>query len=124
MRTCFAILLTVAALTGGLAGCQSPAARTGAAGGAVPELDTKTATAAGLSPEQVSEGRRLCVTKCARCHKFYDPAVYDEAKWGVWMRKMSRKAKLMPEEEGLLTRYLGGVRASRNRGPQNLPPSS
>ena len=48
--------------------------------------------------------------KCAKCHKFYDPAAYSEKDWEMWMRKMSRKSKLKPEQEELLRRYLGEFR--------------
>ena len=44
-------------------------------------------------------GQKLYVAKCAKCHKFYDPAKYSEADWQIWMTKMSKKAKLKPEQE-------------------------
>jgi len=42
--------------------------------------------------------------------KFYDPGAYSEKDWEMWMRKMSRKAKLKPEQDDLLRRYLGEFR--------------
>jgi hypothetical protein len=117
MRVGFAALLTGVVMAAAVAGCQSPAARGGGARGAVPELDEAAATAAGLSPQELSDGRRLSTGKCVRCHKFYDPAAYDDPKWRMWMRKMSRKAKLQPEEEEILSRYLGAFRLRRANQP-------
>lgn len=51
--------------------------------------------------------------KCTKCHKHYDPAPYSGADWEMWMRKMSRKSKLKPEQDALLRRYLGEMRAPR-----------
>jgi hypothetical protein len=51
-------------------------------------------------------GQKIYVAKCAKCHKFYDPAKYSEADWQMWMTKMSRKAKLKPEQEQVLSRYI------------------
>jgi hypothetical protein len=54
-----------------------------------------------------SVGHKLYVAKCAKCHKFYDPARYSEADWQMWMTKMSKKAKLKPEQQAELSRYIG-----------------
>ena len=70
----------------------------------LPEPDA--ARAAELLPAELQQGRRLYEIKCARCHKFYNPADYDRAEWHSWMRKMSRKAHLSPDEERFLSRYL------------------
>jgi len=51
-------------------------------------------------------GRKLYVNKCAKCHKFYDPSHYSETQWREWMQKMSRKAKLTPEQEKQLSKYV------------------
>jgi hypothetical protein len=110
MRTCVAVWLTVIGLAAGLAGCQSPANRSGGGRVSVPTPEPAAAEAAGLSSQAVEAGRHLYGAKCARCHKFYDPAKYDSAHWERWMSKMSRKAKLQPEEEDLLGRYLGAFR--------------
>ncbi len=59
-------------------------------------------------------GRKLYVGKCAKCHKLYDPAKYSDQQWQVWMDKMSRKAKLQPEQTELLSRYTeGSLRGTR-----------
>ena len=51
-------------------------------------------------------GQKLYVAKCAKCHKFYDPAKYSEADWEMWMAKMSKKAKLKPDQQQVLSRYI------------------
>ena len=56
--------------------------------------------------DAVGPAHKLYVSKCAKCHKFYDPATYSDADWKVWMGKMSRKAKLKPEQEQMLSQYI------------------
>lgn len=51
-------------------------------------------------------GQKIYVAKCAKCHKFYDPAKYSDADWQVWMAKMSKKAKLKPEQQEEVSRYI------------------
>lgn len=101
-----------AALAAGLAGCQSspPGGRTGS--DSVPVLSADAANAAGLSAQEISDANTLYVAKCAKCHKFYAPADYSQRDWDMWMRKMSRKSKLKPAQEELLTRYLAAFRGS------------
>jgi cytochrome c5 len=70
------------------------------------------ARAADLSESELKAGRKLYLAKCARCHKFYDPAKYSDAEWHKWMEKMSTKAKLKPEQMELLSRYLDNYRIS------------
>jgi len=85
-------------------GCQSgaPASRT------PPAPDPARLT--GFSKEEISAAASLYALKCGRCHQFYDPRQYNDADWQSWMRKMSRKARLKPEEEELLSRYLAAFR--------------
>ena len=68
------------------------------------------AGAAELSTTEIKDARRLYTLKCARCHKLYDPAKYNDEEWQAWMGKMSRKAKLKPAQSDLLARYLGTLR--------------
>ncbi len=68
------------------------------------------ARAAGLSPPEKKAAKDLYDIKCAKCHKFYDPSAYSQKDWDDWMKKMSRKSKLKPAQEELLTRYLGEFR--------------
>jgi cytochrome c5 len=91
----------------GLAGCQTTPAGPSAA---PPPLPAGTAQI--ISEADAAAGRRLYLNKCARCHKFYDPAAYDSEQWDKWMTAMSRKARLKAEERKLLEKFLGGYRAS------------
>lgn len=65
-----------------------------------------------FSGEEIAIARTLCLTKCVKCHKFYDPAKYDDAKWHKWMTKMNKKAKLKETEADLLGRYLETFRST------------
>src|SRR5436305_6095345 len=58
---------------------------------------------------------KLYVVKCAKCHKFYDPAKYSDEDWKTWMGKMSKKAKLSEGQAQMLSRYIeetfrGGIK--------------
>ena len=81
-------LATAAILGLALTGCAGPARAT----------DSTTADS--------SAGQKIYVAKCAKCHKFYDPAKYSEEDWAKWMGKMSRKAKLKPEQVEALSKYI------------------
>lgn len=83
------IRLTISALIAiALAGCAAPA------------------LAKDMADDGTAAGHKIYVAKCAKCHKFYDPAKYSETDWEMWMRKMSKKAKLKPEQELELSRYI------------------
>ena len=60
--------------------------------------------------KDIATGQKLYVGKCARCHKFYDPAAYDAEQWNTWMTKMRRKARLDETQYVTLSRYLETVR--------------
>lgn len=55
-------------------------------------------------------GRKIYVSKCAKCHRFYEPRNYSDEDWDRWMDKMSRKSKLKPEQERELRAYLADYR--------------
>jgi Dihaem cytochrome c len=59
-----------------------------------------------LAEQDAKAARKLYTSKCARCHKLYDPANYSDTEWRTWMDKMNRKAKLKPDQVELLSRYL------------------
>ena len=59
-----------------------------------------------LSPQERRTAKALYEIKCAKCHKFYEPAAYAQQDWDDWMSQMSRKSKLKPAQEKLLTRFL------------------
>jgi len=108
-----AVLVAVAVATTMLAGCQSSAPGGRSADGAVPPLDAASARAAGVSVQEVNDASKLYIAKCARCHKFYNPAEYSDAEWHSWMTKMGRKARLKPDQQELLSRYLEAFRTTQ-----------
>jgi cytochrome c5 len=63
--------------------------------------------------ESVEAGRSVYVQKCARCHRFYDPAAYPDEEWQSWMKKMTRKARLTSEQASLINQYLNSFRSSQ-----------
>jgi len=69
----------------------------------------------GFSSEEITRAKNLYNAKCALCHKFYDPAAYNDAEWRTWMTKMSKKAHLKTEQSDLLSRYLEGFRNSPSK---------
>ena len=64
------------------------------------------ASAGDLSIDPTAATRKLYLNRCAKCHKLYDPARYSDPQWSKWMDKMSRKAKLQPEQKEALSRYI------------------
>lgn len=76
---------------------------------------TRLASEEGLSEAELAAARKLSAVKCAKCHKFYEPADYSQADWAGWMEKMRKKSKLKPEQFDLLSRYLEEARASGKR---------
>lgn len=94
------------------AGCETSAPHGRTLGNAAPPLTPEAAGAAGLSVEQTNAAVQLYTAKCLRCHKAYDPAPYAEAEWRSWMGKMSKKARLTPEQSALVSRYLDAYRAA------------
>ena len=96
------------ALALALAGCTSPGGNPYAA----PPPPSPGGGAPLLSDQEIAAARKLYVAKCAKCHKFHNPAKYTDEEWHTWMRKMSRKSKLKPEQNELLSRYLGTFRAA------------
>jgi hypothetical protein len=76
------------------------------------------AGAADASPVRDKEARALYDIKCAKCHKFYHPADYTQADWDTWMRKMSRKSRLKPAQDKLLTEWLQAFRDNGSAAPR------
>ncbi len=66
--------------------------------------------AADLSSEEIKSAEKLYQAKCAKCHKFYNPADYTGPEWQKWMLKMKKKSKLKPDQYELLLRYLDTFR--------------
>jgi hypothetical protein len=92
-------------------GCQTPKLPTKGRTPPALSASARPAHTAGLSNEQINQGAKLFVAKCARCHPLYDPSGYSDVEWHSWMSKMTRKAHLKAEQEELLSRYLGAFRA-------------
>jgi hypothetical protein len=82
---------------------------------AVLALAQSRAGAAALSTKETEAARKLYNLKCAKCHKFYDPAGYTQSEWDEWMLKMSKKSKLKPAQHDLLSRYLGAMRGEAGK---------
>jgi hypothetical protein len=82
---------------------------------AVLALAQSRAGAAVLSEKETREAQKLYNLKCAKCHKFYDPAGYAQPEWNDWMLKMSRKSKLKPAQHELLSKYLEAMRSEKGK---------
>ena len=80
-----------------------------------PAEAARAAASAGMTTADIARAADLYPLKCAKCHKFYDPAAYSDQEWSVWMTKMSKKSRLEPHEAEVLARYLN---ASRPQGVQ------
>ena len=48
--------------------------------------------------------------KCAKCHKLYDAADYDDTQWDGWMAKMRKKARLNDKNYERIARYAATLR--------------
>jgi len=91
--------------------------------GVVALAAVSAAGAAELSARDVADARKLYNAKCAKCHKFYNPANYDDAEWNKWMTKMSRKAKLKPAQAESLSRYLDTFRRPAGTNASGAAPA-
>ena len=111
MRSILVTLAAVLAVAVGLAGCQSSGRVRRVEADQTPPPVSSPADTDGLSTEEQRSASRLYTAKCARCHKFYNPANYDDTEWRIWMTKMSRKARLKSDQQLLLSRYLETFRA-------------
>src|ERR1051325_3035685 len=72
---------------------------------------------------ETTAARKLYVAKCAKCHKFYDPAKYSDEEWAVWMKKRRKKSKLKPEQEQKLSQYIEDKyrSAAKTNSPASKP---
>jgi mono/diheme cytochrome c family protein len=69
------------------------------------------ATAA--TPGDLAAGKKVYTGKCARCHKLYDPAKYDDKTWDSWMQKMKLKTKLTDDQYRRMSEYVTTLRLPR-----------
>ena len=98
-------------------GCQTAA--TGEQSHSIP---APLASRAGELPaDEADQARKIYTAKCARCHKFYNPADYSDAEWHSWMTRMSRKARLSASQADLVSRYLETFRPLPTSNPTPGP---
>ena len=64
-----------------------------------------------LSDRKKVTTRKLNTTKCAKCHKLYEPADDTEQVWAERMVGMNHKSKLSRDQADLLSRYFDTVHA-------------
>ena len=106
-------------------GCAMSAERSSQRGSnSAPSLDSAAAQSAGFSIKDARDARKLYSTKCMRCHKSYEPADYPAPQWDSWMTRMRRKARLTPEQDRLLSRYLDAYRSSAAVARTNVAEAS
>jgi len=63
------------------------------------------------SLEDLQKGRAAYVQKCAGCHNLHTPEQYSPTEWEGYVAYMSEDAKLTPEEQTLITRFLASASA-------------
>ena len=64
-----------------------------------------SAMATELSSSELKAAQKVYLTKCAKCHKLYEPSSYSDEEWSTWMLKMKKKAKLKEEPYNLVSKY-------------------
>jgi mono/diheme cytochrome c family protein len=70
-----------------------------------------TAAAAEAPPGgDLQNGKKFYLSKCAKCHKLYEPKDYDKESWDLWMEKMRKKARLRDEQYRLIYAYTESLR--------------
>ena len=106
MRSLLAASVAVFVVALSQTGCASSNQDSPATPEQVVPAATGPASGDQLSDSDRSAAAKLYHAKCARCHKFYDPAAYNQTEWDVWMQKMGKKSKLKPDQFALLSRYL------------------
>ena len=60
--------------------------------------------------EDLAKAKDVYLTKCAKCHKLYEPQSYEDDAWSVWMNKMKKKAHLSEEQYELIRIYTEKIR--------------
>jgi len=69
----------------------------------------------GTTVEDLAQGRALYVDKCSGCHNLHLPAEYSPEEWKSYVAYMVAEAKITPEEQAAIARYLAASSA-RGRG--------
>jgi hypothetical protein len=75
----------------------------------------------GTTVTALEGGREIYVARCSRCHALHLPEEYPAASWPALVEAMSSKAKLSPEEQAEVTRFL--VTTSARVRSEPLPPT-
>jgi mono/diheme cytochrome c family protein len=63
-----------------------------------------------LSFRGESDGGKIYVQKCAKCHELHPPSEYSQPEWDKWMSKMRRKSKLKPNDFQAVQEYTQALR--------------
>ena len=69
----------------------------------------------GTTVQELAHGRALYVDKCSSCHNLHLPSEYSPEEWKGYVAYMVTEAKLTPEEQAAIARYLAAASA-RSRG--------
>ena len=59
--------------------------------------------------EQLTQGRLLYVTRCAKCHQIYPVKNYTAAQWQPIMAEMAEDAKLTASEDAAVRAYIAAA---------------
>jgi len=102
-------LVALLVASGVVAGCAT-SAPSNRAGSKPLRVNARPPNTAGLSSQEIETAAKICTAKCVRCHELHNPAAYSDPEWLSWSAKMTRKARLQPEQAELLWRYLGEFR--------------
>ena len=61
--------------------------------------------------DDLQHGRAIYVNKCAGCHNLHRPDDFEPERWTVVLAKMGKEAKLNPQEQRSVARYLSTASA-------------
>ncbi len=73
---------------------------------ALPVAGALDAARAATTVEQLNAGRAIYVAKCTGCHSAHPPSNFAATEWPAHVADMRMDAKLTPEDESAITRYL------------------
>jgi len=74
----------------------------------------------GTTVGDLAHGRALYVDKCSSCHNLHLPSEYSPDEWKGYVAYMVAEAKLTPEQQTSIARYLAAASA-RSRGEGSSP---
>ena len=84
--------------------------------GGIPRVDAQLVSEAlrhdpAISTTTLEASRALYITRCSSCHALNQPTDYPPDEWAMWIRKMTPKAKLTPDEARDMLTYILAARA-------------